>query len=123
MAAIFLASKLDEAPRKMKDVIGHYEVVQARRKLPPDSEVGSFSQCSTFCLSHATLLSQLFASYQTKLCTKEKILLQTIEFQVCIELPFAHISSSCSALGKSSCVPVVLLVGFSFRLHILTGYL
>jgi hypothetical protein len=42
MAAIFLASKLDEAPRKLKDVIGHYEAVQARRKLTPDSEVRFF---------------------------------------------------------------------------------
>ena len=71
--------------------------------------------CRPFLHYHKLCLrSQLYTSLQTKLCVKEKVLLQTIDFQIAIELPFTHVVAMAAELAKNSTCTVFVQTGLSF---------
>jgi hypothetical protein len=45
--------------------------------------------------------AQAFEKLRQKVCLKEKILLQTVEFNLCLELPFSHITRLCSEVSRN----------------------
>ncbi|KAJ1920870.1 hypothetical protein IWQ60_006910 [Tieghemiomyces parasiticus] len=75
LACLFLASKLEEAPRKIRDVINVFDYLIKRKRGQPVTPLEAFSQT--------------FYDFKNGLTVAELQLLKRLAFNVQVELPYA----------------------------------
>lgn len=104
LAALFLATKVEETPRRLKDVIDR-----------------AFDMC------HSPLdpVSQKYNVYRSEILTCEKSLLQTIAFDLSIDHPYKYILDFITAVCGNEPDKVLAQLAWNFindRLWLLTAF-
>ncbi|KAL0131643.1 hypothetical protein PUN28_002884 [Cardiocondyla obscurior] len=102
VAALFLAAKVEEQPRKLEHVIKMAYMCLHREQIPPDSR------------------SEQFLEQAQDLVFNENVLLQTLGFDVAIDHPHTHVVRCCQLVKASKDLAQTSYFMASNSLHLTT---
>lgn len=94
MGALYLASKLEECPLRMRDLINVYDLLLARAKHNLTS-----SDPSTFQYDPMSYFSQTFYDLKDALVVAEMQILKRLGFNVQVQLPYGTMVNYLQVLG------------------------
>ena len=96
MACLLLAGKVEESTKKMKDFMHYARIVPGLQSSLATKEVRGVQACGATCVCGVTSCAVLprlqgILRMQTRILRAERIVLNSLEFDLCVAHPFKHV--------------------------------